>query len=375
MHSLSLLSTLLLTICTTLVLASSPDNTSVNLDGAGPVIVTNFPDPCLAFDKASQTWYAFSTQSGKINIQMATSTVFSTWHLHANYDALPTVGSWAQPPPHAAVWAPDVNQRPDGSWVMYYAALHKHQHTRRHCIGVAISDFVSGPYIPLNTTLVCDLPHGGNIDPNLFLDPLNGAAYLVYKTDGDTIGHGGQCGNTIRPIAPTPLYMQLLDPNDLTTPVGPPFFLFSNGPEDGPNVERPCMTFLNETYFLLYNSQCFQSEAYHVSYVSCVGASDVTMCDWATLKYDQSRWRKPLLQTGGTKANLHAPGSVDTDGDRMVFHADVDLASFDQKPGPADGDGDELGQKARMKRDRAMFAADLDLDPTDGSLRVKGLYS
>jgi len=361
MHSIIL--TLLLGLLTTT--RAQDNDVGVQLDGKGPVIATNFPDPCLAFDKSTDTWYAFSTQSGKTNVQMATSQDFSNWTLHANHDALPTVGSWAVPSPNAEVWAPDVNQRPDGSWVMYYAALHRHRHSRQHCIGAAISQTIEGPYVPLDTTIVCDLRHGGNIDPNLFLDPLNGAAYLVYKTDGDTIGHGGACGNTVAPIAPTPLYMQLLNPEDLTTPVGEPIFLFSNGPEDGPNVERPCMVFLNGTYFMLYNSHCFQDLSYRVNYVSCVAASDVTMCDWPNLKAQQSVWRTPLLKTGDTRADLHAPGSVDMVGDRMVFHADVNLAYFDP---PKKGHGQQV------KRDRAMFAADLDMDPQEGTLKVMGLY-
>lgn len=369
MPSFPFLSTLLLSTCTSLTFATTPN---IHLDGTGPVIHTNFPDPGLAFDNITQTYYAFSTQNSHINIQLATSPDFKTWHLHSSYDALPSPGPWAQPSTHASVWAPDVNQRPDGTWVMYYAALHKHRHSRRHCIGAALCDTISGPYKPLPEPLVCDLAHGGNIDPNLFLDPLNGATYLVYKIDGNTLGHGGACGNSVHPLAPTPLYMQLLSPSDLVTKIGPPIFLFSNGPEDGPNVERPCMTFLDNTYFLLYNSQCFDSLAYHVSYVSCVNASDVTMCDWATLKYEQAKWRQPLLKTGDTKADLHAPGSVDTDGHRMVFHGDVNLKWLHQgvRPGGPDGAGKEQG---RVKRDRAMYAAEMNLD-LNGELKLKGLY-
>lgn len=345
--------------------AAQDSGIGVQLDGSGPVIATNFPDSCLAWEKSTEKWYAFSTQSGRINVQMATSTGFLKWNLHKNYDALPSVGSWAILSPHGALWAPDVNQRPDGSWVMYYAAMHRHRHARKHCIGAAISQTIEGPYIPLNTTIVCNLIGGGNIDPNLFLDPLNGAAYLVYKTDGDTIGHGGACGNTKAPIASTPLYMQLLNPEDLTTPVGEPVFLFSNGPEDGPNVERPCMVFLNGTYFMIYNSYCFQDLSYRVKYVSCVGASDVTTCDWPSLKATQSIWRTPLLKTGDTKADLHAPGSVDTDGYRMVFHADVNLEYFERMG---------KGHGKHVKRDREIFAAELDMGSQEGTLKVKGLY-
>lgn len=59
------------------------------------------------------------------------------------------------------------------------------------------------------------------------------------------------------------------------------------------------------------------------------------------------------------------------------FMTEVDLAWFDQTPEPAEGhgDGDRGGEEARVERDRALLAADLDLDPVDGSVRIKGLYS
>lgn len=67
-----------------------------------------------------------------------------------------------------------------------------------------------------------------------------------------------------------------MDP-DLTTPVGQPLYLFSNKvsfKEDGPNVERPCMVFRNDTYYLLYNTECYASPQYRIDYVSCVVGVD-----------------------------------------------------------------------------------------------------
>lgn len=359
------------------ILASlqSPSSTTVSATAiVGPAIKSNFPDPGLAFDAHagdSGTWYAFSTQNEKINVQLASSPDFTTWKLHAGYDALPSLPGWAPNTPHAHVWAPDVNQRPDGSWVMYFAALGR-THPRKHCIGVATSPNVTGPYTPLEDPFVCDLPRGGNIDPNLFRDPVNGENYLVYKTDGNAIGHGGMCGNTLNPVVPTPLYLQLVDPEDLVTPIGEPVFLFSNADsfkEDGPNVERPCLIYQTSTYYLLYNAHCYADLQYRIDYVSCEVGEDtktgILGCDWAALKAKQQTWRnRTLLHTGdkvsGTK--LHAPGSMDVSPDqrKVVFHGDVNLDWFHPKHGVS------------VRRDRAMYAGEIDF--VKSSLHITELY-
>ena len=69
----------------------------------GPVITSNFPDP--AFIYVDGTYYAFATNNGSKNVQIATSPDFVTWTVTGS-DALPTVPSWGAAP----VWAPDVVQ-------------------------------------------------------------------------------------------------------------------------------------------------------------------------------------------------------------------------------------------------------------------------
>ncbi|EXJ66266.1 uncharacterized protein A1O5_10418 [Cladophialophora psammophila CBS 110553] len=346
---------------------------SVSAAGVGPAVAENFPDPGLALDTSngSETWYAFSTQTGKINVRLASSRDFSNWKLHEGYDALPTTPGWARRSPHAGIWAPDVNQRPDGSWVMYFAAVGR-THPQKHCIGAATSPNVTGPYTPLDEPIVCNLPRGGNIDPNLFVDPINNENYLVYKTDGNAIGHGGACGNTKSPVVPTPLYLQLMDPQDLVTPIGQPVYLFSNAnsfKEDGPNVERPCMVYRNSTYYLLYNAHCFASPQYRIDYVSCrVGVdthTGILGCNWDALKMKQQTSKDhTLLQTGdvvsGTK--FYAPGSMDVSPDqrRVVFHGDVNLEWFAPH------------HPHSVHRDRAMFAGEIDF--VKSVLRVTQLF-
>ena len=314
-----------------------------------PVIKENFPDPCLAQAHTGE-WYAFSTQSGKINTQLASSPDFAHWTLHQGYDALPTLPTWALSHPTADVWAPDVNPLPSGDgWVMYFAAK-TIAAPRKHCIGTATSPNITGPYTPNANTLVCNLEGGGNIDPNLFLDPVNNKYYLIYKQDGDTIGHGGACGNTKQPVAPTPIYAQEVSPVDLTTPVGEPRFMINNLQNDsfrydGPNVERPSVAYRNSTYYLLYNADCYAEKAYHIDYISCVSGVDtnsgIAGCDWSDLKaMQQAQRNRTLLKTGdilppGSSVRLTAPGSMDLSADstKMVFHGDTNLAWFDRKPG------------------------------------------
>lgn len=342
----------------------------VGATGVGPAISSNFPDPGLALG-SDGTWYAFSTQTRGINIQLASSPDFHHWTLHDGFDALPVLPGWAREAPDAQVWAPDVNPRPDGSWVMYFAALGK-AHPRKHCLGAALSANAAGPYTPLESPLVCDLAGGGNIDPNLFRDPVNGENFLVYKTDGNAIGHGGACGNTVQPIVPTPLHLQLMDPEDLVTPLGQPVYLFSNADsfiEDGPNVERPCLAYRDSTYYLLYNAHCFAELAYRIDFVSCTVGVDtdtgILGCDWRALKTQQQTWsNRTLLQTGDqvSGSTLYAPGSMDVGPDqhKVVFHGDINLEWFKQRH-PRD-----------VRRDRAMYAGEIDF--VDLSLRVTTLF-
>lgn len=74
----------------------------------GPVISSNFQDPCVI--QVGNTWYAYSGPNGNpdVNVQVATSSDFSNWSVQGGVDVLPDPGSWAASPPH--VWAPDVNE-------------------------------------------------------------------------------------------------------------------------------------------------------------------------------------------------------------------------------------------------------------------------
>lgn len=73
------------------------------------VIKTNFMDPSVI--ELNGGYYAFAGANGNpegINVQVASSSDFSSWTLKSGYDALPVLGEWAANPGH--VWSPDINQ-------------------------------------------------------------------------------------------------------------------------------------------------------------------------------------------------------------------------------------------------------------------------
>ncbi len=96
-------------------------------------------------------------------------------------DALPRLPAWAA---WGETWAPDAVEI-DGEWLLYFAALFGD--SGLHCIGNASSSTPTGPFVPFEEPLVCDLDAGGNIDPSVFVDSV-GDAYLLWKIDANAIG-------------------------------------------------------------------------------------------------------------------------------------------------------------------------------------------
>lgn len=91
-----------------------------------PVIAHDFPDPSII--RVDNTWHAFGTQSiyenKQIKTQYAYSTDFASWTFVQGYDALRTLPAWVDTS-NPQVWAPDVFQLDDGSFMMYFSATTK----------------------------------------------------------------------------------------------------------------------------------------------------------------------------------------------------------------------------------------------------------
>ncbi|MCJ1309370.1 hypothetical protein MMC25_003029 [Agyrium rufum] len=276
----------------------------------GPVIDSNFADPCMI--KVNDKYHAFATNKYKnptpdnINIQYATSPNFKSWTLQPT-DALPDVGDWAR---MGFIWAPDVVQLNDSSFVMYYSARTKNI-TRMHCIGAASSKTIAGPYKPLPTPIACPVSQGGAIDPEGFQD-VDGKQYVLYKVDGNNL-----INRTSGPF-PTPIMLQEVSAKDGITLIGDPVKLLDRGPQDGPLIEAPTLARVDHgdrngpIYFLFYSSNVFTTKFYDVSYATSLNG----------IKGPYVKTLVPLLVTGDHDGQLFGPGGLDVGPDgKAVFHS------------------------------------------------------
>lgn len=117
----------------------------------------------------------------------------------------------------------------NGTFLMYFSGSSV-KGNGSHCVGAAYSDVPEGPYTALDKPLACNFAMGGSIDSSSFVDwetkgegwgynghtnsvdqneqcwtepkwwggGSGGRRYMLYKIDGNTRGHGGPCGNTVR---------------------------------------------------------------------------------------------------------------------------------------------------------------------------------
>jgi beta-xylosidase len=189
---------------------------------------------------------------------------------------------------------------------MYYTAALKSQ-TNLHCVSYATSKTVTGPYVDTSTQpWICPTSEGGAIDPAGYTNA-DGTRWVTYKIDGNAIGHGGECGNTVAPIVPTPLMLQQVA-QDGKTKIGSPVQILTNGASDGAYIESPSLTKLGGKYVLFFSPQCFSTTKYKVEYATA-----------DSIKGPYTR-RGQLLATG--TAGLVAPGGLDVaiNGDHAIWH-------------------------------------------------------
>ncbi|EON61044.1 hypothetical protein W97_00255 [Coniosporium apollinis CBS 100218] len=320
-------------------------------------IVANFPDPALI--QHNGTWYAFGTNNaagildqpfnktvedyGKSHIQLAASTDFVTWTpANSSRDPLPSLGSWADDEvnnatstPRANVWAPDLLRRPsDGKWLLYYSAARAGAAKRTHCIGAAVADEVTGPYTPVNTTIACPIAEGGAIDPAPVVDG-DGTIWLAYKIDGNNVGHGGECRNSIKPLASTPILLQRMA-SDGVTPQGEPIRLLDREKNDGPLVEAPALVQSDEgVWFLFFSSGCTRSPSYDLKYAYSRNITGpytraprrlLKTGDWGFLapgSVSVARGEGSAAELGGWRVAVHARVPTEWGWVRAMFTAGV----------------------------------------------------
>ncbi len=200
---------------------------------------------------ANGMYYAYSTQVGLLNVPVVTSTNGLQWSSSVG-DAMPTLPSWAA---FGATWAPTVAKNASGQYVMYYAALDTA--TRTECIGEADSGSPAGPFVDGNSgPVICDPANGGDIDPDIFVDPNTGQNYLIWKLNANVVGE------------PTSLWATTLSPN-LTINGTPSHLLTDDQSWQAGNIEGPAMIEQDGTYYVFYSANDYDSADYAIGYATC----------------------------------------------------------------------------------------------------------
>jgi arabinan endo-1,5-alpha-L-arabinosidase len=253
------------------------------------VIGEDFPDPEV--NQFGGTFYAYSTSSGHGRTPYATaSSPTGPWSIRG--DALPNKPAWAG---DGGFWAPDVSQRADGKYLMYFTG--PSVAAGRMCIGAAVADSPAGPFAPTSgQPLVCNAGEGGDIDPSSFVDS-DGTRYLLYKNDGNAIGQ------------PTIIWLQRTGADGVTFSGGRVELLRNNQPSEQGVIEAPRLVKRPSQYVLFYSAGVYTTGNYQTSYAvsgSLTGA--------------YSRAYRPLLTTASLDNAVNGPGGEDIAGDNIFFH-------------------------------------------------------
>ena len=128
-----------------------------------PVLDTDFPDPSITLAPDGY-YYAYATQTkykGQIiNIQAARSQDLATWEYLG--EVLPQKPAWAAD--SQRYWAPDVSQRADGRYIMYFSAQPNDPQAGMG-MGVALAEHPAGPFVAQAGPLLAGGVGFQDIDP------------------------------------------------------------------------------------------------------------------------------------------------------------------------------------------------------------------
>ncbi|TDQ00966.1 family 43 glycosylhydrolase [Labedaea rhizosphaerae] len=252
------------------------------------VIGEDFPDPEV--DQFGSTFYAYSTSSGHGRTPYATASApTGPWTIRG--DALPTKPSWAG---SGGFWAPDVSQRADGKYLMYFTG--PSVATGRMCIGAALSSSPTGPFTPTSSQpLVCNAGEGGDIDPSSFVD--GSSRYLLYKNDGNAIGQ------------PAIIWLQPVAADGVTFTGGRVELLRNNQASEQGVIEAPRLVKRPSQYVLFYSAGVYTTGNYQTSYAVS-----------GSLAGPYTRAYRPLLTTASLNNAVNGPGGEDISGSYIFFH-------------------------------------------------------
>jgi beta-xylosidase len=177
------------------------------------VATANFdlPDPFLLDDDGTYYLYLSSAFGNPQNVPVLTGEP-GHWSI-TSVDAVPQLPAWALGDPSAneSTWSPSVYKL-DGTYVMYLAPGLRGSAPPQHCIAIATSPSPTGPFRVDASPFICQRKLGGDIDPQLFIDPHgpDGPSrpnYLVWKSDNNSTPGDGVPTIWAQPISNDGLHL------------------------------------------------------------------------------------------------------------------------------------------------------------------------
>ncbi len=263
--------------------------------GVNPIVPGDHPDPTII--EVEGTFWASAT-SGEWSPQFPLFRSADLLHWQPSGAIFPLQPAWAE----GSFWAPElVHDELTGCFVVWYVAKKRNGPL---CIAVATAPSAGGPYTD-HGPLICE--DDGSIDPCFARDE-NGAAFLIWKEDGNSQGR------------PTPIWAQALSA-DLRTLTGSRTQLIVNDQSwEGGVVEGPYILRHEDRFYMFYagNSCCGRE----CKYAEGVARADRLLGPWEKCPSN------PII---GSNENWRCPGhgtafhSSHADGrpgqDYLLYHA------------------------------------------------------
>ncbi|HWH18271.1 MAG TPA: glycoside hydrolase family 43 protein [Allosphingosinicella sp.] len=275
-----------------------------------PVYKTDFPDPFVI--EHGGEFLAYSTNSGGINLPMASSSNLVDWRPVMDpaapskaLDGMPALAPWVK---EGRTWAPEVMKIGE-QWVLYYTAHHRKNDLQ--CIGVATASAPRGPFSDTSAQpLVCQEEIGGTIDANPFRDN-DGSLYLTFKNDGNRLGK------------PTRIWSQRLAPDGLSMVGEPVALLVNDRPWEAHVIEASSMVRTPDGITLFYSANHYGWEThqrlspYSMGYAMCrTPLGPCTDAPENPILYSYNDREAGCLSGPGHQAVFRARG-----GTFLAFHA------------------------------------------------------
>jgi beta-xylosidase len=228
----------------------------------------DLPDPFLL--DVDGTYYMYLSSAFGNDTQNVPVLIGAPGHWsRSSIDAVPSLPAWAIGDPGAGdtTWSPAV-YKVGNLYVMYLAPQIRGSEPVQHCIALGFSPDPAGPFFIDPDPYICQRNLGGDIDPQLFVDPHgpNGPGqpyYLIWKSDNNSTPGDGTTTIWAQPLA-----------NDGYTLEGQPVAIFT--PDQSWQeqlVEAPQMALSpnGEVWLFFSAGKGFYTPDYGMGAVRCAG--------------------------------------------------------------------------------------------------------